>query len=273
MSMKYFNLKNNQQIPALGLGTWQLKGMDCEQAVADALEIGYRYIDTAEAYDNQKQIGKTLSQSNIHRDDLFITSKVFHDHLKKHDVLDSCSRTLEELRLDYLDLYLIHWPNRHISLAETIEAFLQLRNEKKIKMFGVSNFTINHLQDLLDITDEVVNNQVEFHPSLHQKELKQYCDEQKIVITAYSPIAQGKDLQISLVQELADKYERSSSQVVLNWLIGKGINVIPRSADKVHLADNFRTLDWELSPDDIERIDNVGGNLRIVKPWFNEFDY
>lgn len=271
--MKTFTLKNELTIPALGLGTWQLKGDDCKRAVEAALRIGYRYIDTAEAYDNQDIIGDVLNKSEIKREELFITSKVFHSHLRKNDVLAACENTLLDLDMDYLDMYLIHWPNKGIPISETIEALLQLRKEGKIKMFGVSNFTVHHLKDALTITNEIVNNQVEFHPSLNQTELKEYCDDQEILITAYSPIAQGKDLHLPVIKELAKKYEKPAAQVVLNWLIGKGMNVIPRSTKQENLEVNFKSLNWELDPKDIEKIDTIGGDYRIVKPGFHEFEY
>ncbi len=259
------------KIPVLGSGTWQVKGEQCVQAVEIALEIGYRHIDTAKAYGNHHEIGQVLKRSSIPREELFITSKLWRDFLHKSQVAPELKQTLEELQLDYLDLYLIHWPDSSVPIRETLEALQECKEQGLIKALGVSNFTVAHLNEAATAGVEISNNQVEFHPSLNQEELKDFCDKHGIRVTAYSPIAQGQDLELPLIQKLAQKYDRSPSQVVLNWLIRKNIVAIPRSKDRKHLLDNWKTLEWELRPEEVKQIDQIGGHNRLVKPSFHEF--
>lgn len=267
--MKTFKLRNGNKIPAIGLGTWQLVGDTCERAVQIALEVGYRHIDTAEIYGNQQEIGNALSKTSVKRKDIFVTSKVWRSNLSKEETMDSAKQTLEALQTDYVDLLLIHWPNDTYPVNETLEAMELLKEEGLIKNYGVSNFGIKHLKETKGF--EVVVNQVEFHPSLNQEKLKEYCDKQKIVITAYSPLAQGYDLKLKEVKELSKKYEVSTAQIVLNWLIGKGIVAIPRSGDEDHIQDNFKAIDWELEEADIKMLDKLDEEKRIVNPGFADF--
>lgn len=267
--MKYFTLKNKNKIPAIGLGTWKLAGKTCEEAVGYALEVGYRHIDTAEIYGNQQEIGNALSKTNVKRKDIFVTSKVWMSNLSKQDTIDSAKNTLEALQTDYVDLLLIHWPNKDIPVIETLEALQLLKEEGLVKNYGVSNFSVKNLEKTKGF--EVVINQVEFHPSLNQEELKKYCDDHNIVITAFSPLAQGHDLKFKKVKNLAKKYEVSEAQVVLNWLISKGIVAIPRSGDKKHVKDNFQTLTWEMDKKDVALLDGLKKTNRIVNPSFADF--
>lgn len=249
---------------------WQVMYSCSDKSTRNRLSV-HRYIDTAEAYGNQPQIKLALSASEVKREELFITSKVFHGHLRTEEVVKSCEQTLRELGTEYLDLYLIHWPNSTVPIAETLNAMQMLVEQGKIRAIGVSNFTIKHLKQVLTIDIQIVNNQVEYHPSLNQEELRAFCEKYNILVTAYSPLAQGQDLKLSIIQELAKKYSRSSSQIVLNWLISKGLNAIPRASNADHIADNFKALEWEMERTDISAIDAIGGDNRLVKPWFNEF--
>lgn len=261
------------EIPALGLGTWQLQGKDCRRAVEIALNIGYRHIDTADAYDNHEEVATGIKMAGIKREDYWLTTKLWWSDLKAKDTLKACDRVLQELQTDYLDLYLIHWPNKEVLIEETLEAMQKLKEAGKIRNIGVSNFTIHHLEDALKTGVKFLTNQVEFHPSLNQKELKEFCDKNDILITAYSPIAQGHDLKLSVVKELAEKYGRSESQVVLNWLMAKGMVAIPRSKTEEHIVDNFESLAWEMEEDDVMKMDELDEGHRIVEPGFNEFGY
>lgn len=267
-----FPLTEKLEVPALGLGTWRLQGDQCLKAVSKALEIGYRHIDTADAYENHREVGEAIKKSNIPREEIFLTTKVWRDDLQQRDVLSAAKRFLEELQTDYLDLLLIHWPNPDIPIQETLEAFESLRAQGLIQGVGVSNFTIRHIKDALKTGVKINNNQVEFHPSLNQKELKAFCDDNDILLTAYSPIARGEDLELAVIQELAKKYDRPPSQVVLNWIIQKGMIAIPKSSKDEHILDNFKTLEWELDLDDVEKIDRVEGNNRVVHPSFASFE-
>jgi diketogulonate reductase-like aldo/keto reductase len=270
-------------IPVIGLGTWQLTNGALERALEYALDIGYRHIDTADAYGNHKTIGEVINRSRIEREDLFITSKIWWTDLKKEDLRESFERSLAELDTEYIDLLLIHWPNRDIPVAQPLEAMGRLREEGKIKALGVSNFTINHLKDALttaealeakyDIPVEITNNQIEYHPSFNQKELRDFCQKNDITVTAYSPIAQGDDLKIDEIQEIANKYGTTEAKVIIKWLIEKGLIVIPRSEDPEHIRQNFEALQLDMENEDIEIIDNLDKNNRILNPEFADFDY
>jgi len=264
-------LSNNVEIPQLGLGTYQLTGDTCRKAVAKALDVGYRHIDTASRYGNQKEIGEELANASVKREEVFITSKVWRDSVSADAVREACVKTLEQLDTDYLDLYLIHWPVEDIPVAETLTAMQALQDDDLIKAIGVSNFTIELLEEVLETDVTVVNNQVEFHPTLHQSRLKEFCDENDITITAYSPLAQGKDIRLDLIQHIAKKHDRSGAQVVLNWLKEKGLVAIPRSKHPDHIEDNFKTLEWQLDDEDVAAIDDIGRFERVINPEFGQF--
>jgi diketogulonate reductase-like aldo/keto reductase len=266
-------LSNGQQIPVLGLGTWQLTGDLCTKAVEKALEIGYRHIDTAERYENHNAIGQALLQSGIPRKELFLVSKVWREHLERSAVLDACKRILEELKTNYLDLCLIHWPNGAVPIQETLLSLQDLKEQGLIKGIGVSNFTIHHLQDALKTDIEIALNQIEFHPTFQQTEIKAFCDSHRIAITAYSPLGRGQDIQLQEIQNLAKKYARSPAQVILNWIVSKGMVAIPKSYEPAELEDNYRTLEWSLEKNDIVLIDQLDRKNRLVAPPFHEFDY
>lgn len=273
--MKLFQLKDHAMIPQMGFGTWQLEGDQATESVEYALEVGYRHIDTADAYSNHSQVGQGIKNSTVSREEIFLTSKVWRDKLTKDGVTTSAKRFLDELRTEYLDLLLVHWPNFELApIAETLGAMAELKEEGIVKAIGVSNFTIHHLKDALETGIDFSVNQVEYHPSLNQQALKDFCDEHNIVVTAYSPIAQGDDLNMPVIQELAEKYEVSAAQVVLNWLMAKGLVVIPRSSNPEHIYDNFQATTWELREDDVVKITEASStDNRIVIPSFAQFNY
>lgn len=260
-------------IPRLGLGTWQLEGEICYQTTKDALEIGYRHIDTAHIYGNHVEIGKAIKDSGIDREKLFITSKLWRNEMSEEDVKPAFLRALGELQTDYIDLYIIHWPNHTIPIKSTIAALANLKKEGLIKHFGVSNFTINHLKDALEASQEIDINQVEFHPSLNQKELLEFCNLNKIKLTAYSPIGHGKDLDVPLIIEMAKKYSKTPAQICINWCLQKGLVTIPKASSKARLQENYDAQLFTLSPQDIALIDDLNLNNRYINPSFGEFNY
>ena len=264
-------LKNGKKIPALGLGTWELIGKNCESAVKTAIELGYNHIDTAEVYGNQKEIGSAINI--FERKKIFLTSKVWHGNLKHDSILKACHSTLKDLQTDYLDLYLIHWPNRKIPVKETLSALKSLADSGKVKSIGVSNFTIAHIEEALSFAEiPIVNNQVEFHPYLFQKDLLEYCNSKKIVLTAYSPLGRRKLLNDRTIIEIAKNCNKTPAQVCLNWILQKNCVVIPKASSREHLLENLQAFDFDLSKEDCEKIDSLNKNKRFVDFWFAEFN-
>ncbi|MEK7516970.1 MAG: aldo/keto reductase [Patescibacteria group bacterium] len=271
--MKSLRLNQNTSIPILGLGTWKLRGDECTRAVLKALEVGYRHIDTADRYENHREVAAAIRKSRIKRGDIFLTTKIPPTDLSKETVLSNCDRYLEELDTSYIDLLLIHWPNHTIPIKETLSAMNELKLKGKIRAIGVSNFTIHHLEDAMRTDVEITNNQVELHPTFNQIQMKEYCDGKHIAITAYSPLGRASDLDIPLIQELSKKYEVTPSQVILNWIISKEVVAIPKSATPKRIEDNFKAITWSLEQNDIEKINHLEQNERLTNPPWSEFDY
>src|SRR3989344_682024 len=270
--MKSLVLNAETSMPILGFGTWQLSGEICHGAVKKALEIGYRHIDTAEMYANEEEVGRAISESKIARNEIFLTSKVWHANLRRADLFESFEESLKTLKTDYLDLYLIHWPNREIPVSETLSAMNELKDKGRIKALGVANFTIRRLEEALKTEIEITNNQVEFHPTLNQKELKEFCVQEGITMTAYSPLGRGAELKNPAVLEIAQKRGRSPAQVLINWLLGQNIAAIPRSKDPGHIEDNFKAVEWGLNEEDMAKLGKIGGKERVANPPHAEFD-
>jgi 2,5-diketo-D-gluconate reductase B len=271
--MKTLKLNDQVTLPLLGFGVWQLLGDDCYRAVLKALEVGYRHIDTADKYGNHLEVARALKSSDLKRDEFFITTKVWHANLHREDVLSSGKRFLEELGIEYIDLLLIHWPNREVPIQETLEAMNELKKQGIIRAIGVSNFTIHHMKDAKETGIEFVNNQVELRPSFNQNELREFCESNNITVTSYSTIKGGLDFEIPIIKELAKKYDKTEGQIILNWAISHNIIVIPRSSNPTRIEENFKSTDFELSGEDIEKINNVPQGERQSKADWNEFDY
>ncbi len=270
MNIPNVKLKDGNEIPILGLGTWQLTGKTCEQAVKDAISLGYTHIDTAEYYGNHKEIGRAIK--NADRKKLFITSKVWYDNLKYDDVLKACNKTLNDLGTTYLDLYLVHWPNSKIDMKETFDALKKLHDDGKIKSVGVSNFAISHLEEALKVSQiPIVVNQVEFHPYLYQKELLDYCTKNGIIITAYSPLSRGKVFSEKKMTEISKKYNKTPGQITLKWMVEKNIVVIPKASSLKHLKSNMEIFDFKLTENEDIMIEALNKNSRMINLSFIEF--
>jgi len=258
------NLKmtNGHEIPVFGLGTWELEGRTCEETVRRALDMGYRHIDTAEAYGNESHIGRALQGFN--RSDLFITSKVSSSHLWKKDLIEACKRSLDRLATDYLDLYLVHWPNEEIPLKDTMDGMSHLVEDGLIRGIGVSNFNIDWMKRAIMFSRiPVVNNQVEYNPYVNENKLHEFCQTNNVTLTAYSPLARGRVLHDHTLIEIGKNHGKSPAQVTLKWLLRKGVIVIPKASSEEHLRSNAEMDDWDLSPEEMEKIDAIESETRL----------
>lgn len=263
--MKHVTLKTGTQIPQLGLGTFKLQGSSGVSAVESALQMGYRHLDTAAMYGNHKEVGQALQNSGINRADVWITSKVWRDALEYDNVLRECDRALAELGTDYLDLYLIHWPNEDIPLADTFRAFKRLLDDQKIRHVGVANFTIARLKRALDATDiPITINQVEYHPYLNQERLLAFCTENNITLTAYCPIARGGVIDDPIFQNIARVHSKTPTQVTLRWLLQKNIIAIPKSGNPNRQRENLDVFGWTLNEDEMTQINTIQKHNRLL---------
>lgn len=270
---KKIQLAKDVSIPTLGLGTWQLTGAECAPAVEYALSIGYRHIDTADIYGNHLEVAEGIRNSGVAREDIFITTKVWNNRHDAAGVKESGERFLRELGIEYIDLLLIHWPiHNSAPVDETLRAMDELKQQGITRAVGVSNFTIHHIDDALKAGIEIVNNQVEIRPQFNQKALRDHCAANNISITAYSSL-RGGDPELSLMAELGEKYDRTPSQIVLNWVIARGMIAIPKSAHPDRIKQNFESWDFDMDEADLARIDALPQTSRVNVPPFQEFDY
>jgi 2,5-diketo-D-gluconate reductase A len=250
-------LNNGIEIPQLGFGVWRVPADDTQQAVAEALKVGYRHIDTARLYDNEEGVGAAIRDSGLDRDEVFVTSKVWNTDHGYDDTLRAFDASMERLGFDVLDLYLIHWPLPGKGLAtDTWRAMEKLYHEGRIRAIGVSNFHPHHLRALLDHADVVPTvNQVELHPYLQQADLRAANTELGVATEAWAPLAKGGDLLTDpVVTHLADKHGRTPAQVGLRWHIQMDTIVIPKSVTPSRIAENFEIFDFELDDEDMAQI-------------------
>jgi diketogulonate reductase-like aldo/keto reductase len=270
--MQTIRLNEKANIPVMGLGTWQLTGDVCTEAVRYALELGYKHIDTADVYGNHAEVAGGIKASGAARDSFFLTTKVWRTDLAHDPLIESADRFLEELHTDYIDLLLIHWPNKDIPVEASLRAMEELRRAGKVHAIGVSNFTVHHLEDALQAGAEITNNQVEIRPAFAQKSLREYCASKNISITAYSSL-RGGATELPVIMELAEKYGKTPSQVVLNWIIARGMIAIPKSSRPERIKENFESTGFEMEGGDLARIDALPEGERVNAPAFGEFDY
>ncbi len=253
MTVPTKTLPSGAELPALGLGTYDLDDDQTTGSVRAALEAGYAHIDTAEGYHNEAAIGDVLAEYD--RDDAFLTSKVLAKNLNYESLIASCEASLDRLGTDYLDLYLIHWPNPAISLRESLRAMAELRERGLVRDVGVSNFSAYQLSCAHHVSDvPIAVNQIEFHPWFQRPDLVDYCRESDTVIEAAAPLARTDVFGDEVVAELAEEYDKSPAQVVVRWAIDRGVVPLPRSSTPAHVRANA-DLDWELDEDDRRRLD------------------
>jgi methylglyoxal/glyoxal reductase len=257
-------LNNNVQMPVLGLGVYQTApGKITQNAVKSALKIGYRHIDTARIYGNEVDVGQAVRGSGIPREDLFVTTKLWNSDQGYDSTLRACEASLKRLGLDYLDLYLMHFPVPELR-GESWRAMVKLQQDGKCRAIGVSNFTIHHLKELLkehELTPAV--NQVEFHPFLYQKELLEYCQSKGIQVEAYSPLARGERFKHPRIASLAKKYSKTPAQVMIRWGLQHGLVVIPKSTGEERIRENSQVFDFAISGEDMRVLDSLDEDLRL----------
>ncbi|MFC2037239.1 aldo/keto reductase [Chloroflexota bacterium] len=257
-------LNNGLEMPWLGLGVHRVSdGQEVEQAVRNALEIGYRSIDTASVYGNERGVGEAMRESGVPREDIFLTTKVWNDAQRERRVLAAFEESLERLGTDYVDLYLVHWPVVGRS-QETWQVMEEIYQSGRAKAIGVSNYLVHHLDDLLPNTQTVPTvNQIEFHPCLVQPDLLAYCQDHKIQVQAWSPLMVGQILSEPAVQKLAEKHQKTPAQIVLRWDLQHQVVTIPKSVHANRLAENTQIFDFELSEADMNTLDALDEGKRV----------
>lgn len=266
--MNSYTLSNNVTIPELGFGTWQTPNGDVAvSAVKKALEVGYRHIDTAQGYKNEDSVGQAIKESGIPREEIFLTTKLWNENHSYDLVLSSFEESLKKLQTDYIDLFLIHWPNPvkfrdnwQSANAETWRAMEELYQVGKIKAIGVSNFLPHHFEELKKTaTIFPMVNQIFLAPGELQNEVVAYCKENNVLLEAYSPLGTGKIFDVPEMQELSDKYGKTIAQIAIRWSLQHGFLPLPKSVTPSRIEENLAVFDFELSDEDMERIDQLDG--------------
>ena len=257
-------LNNDVRMPFLGLGVYQSPpGKVTRNAVNFALRVGYRHVDTARIYGNEADVGEAVRESGVPSGDLFVTTKLWNSDQGYDSTLRACEASLKRLGLDYLDLYLGHFPVPDVR-KESWRAIETLRKKGRCQAIGVSNFTIRHLEELIEESHVIPSvNQVELHPFLYQKELLKYCQDRGIQVEAYSPLARGERLQDPRIASLATKYSKSPAQLMIRWGIEHGLVVIPKSTREERIRENSKVFDFDISDDDMRSLDSLNEDLRL----------
>ncbi|MGN8644738.1 aldo/keto reductase [Gracilibacillus sp. HCP3S3_G5_1] len=266
-------LNNGIDIPVIGLGVYKAEpGDEVYHAVRSALDLGYRHIDTASLYANEEGVGQAIIDSGIPREEIFVTTKVWNDEQGYEQTKAAFKHSLERLQMDYVDLYLVHWPVPG-KFKETYKALEEIYREGKAKAIGVSNFEPHHLEELLkeaEVTPAV--NQVELHPQLQQRAVRDFCKKHDIKIEAWAPLGKARYFDHPVLQELAEKYNKKPSQIIVRWQYQSGIITIPKSVHKSRQQENVDIFDFDLTNEDLEKINRMDEGKRIgAHP--DEFDY
>ena len=257
-------LNNKVKMPWLGLGVYKVKeGAETEQAVSTALATGYRSIDTATLYQNEAGVGQAIASSGIPRQDIFVTTKVWNSDQGYESTLKAFDQSLKKLRLDYVDLYLIHWPVKGMYL-ETWKALEKLYHDGLVRAIGLSNFLIHHIQDILAMCEvRPAVDQVEFHPELRQEGLNRFCIENLIQLEAWAPLGKGRTLSDPTILAIAEKYGKTPAQILIRWDLQHEVVTIPKSIQPSRIVENAQVFDFEISAEDMARIDQIDKNLRF----------
>ena len=255
----HFVEANGARIPAIGLGTWELRGRTCARIVEQALRLGYRHIDTAQIYENEREVGEGLRAAGVRRDEVFITTKVWTSHFAPNDLERSAKESLARLRLTDVDLLLLHWPNPQVPLTETLGALARAKQLGLARHIGVSNFTVALIEEAAAACPEpLVCDQVEYHPYLDQTKVKDACARHGMALVAYSPVAKGRIKNDRVLARIGDRYRKSAVQVCLRWLLQQNVSAIPRTSRLERLSENINVFDFELSDEEMSQISAMG---------------
>ncbi|MBY8910065.1 aldo/keto reductase [Salinicoccus roseus] len=261
-----YALKNGVEMPIIGLGVYKAEeGDQVKDAVLTAIEAGYRHIDTASFYGNEKGVGEAIRDSGVPRDALFITTKVWNDDLGYDETLKAFDVSMDNLGLDYLDLYLIHWPIEG-KYTESWKALEKLYDEGRVKAIGVSNFHRQHLEEVFSMCRvKPMVNQLEYHPHLAQKEMHDFCRKHDIQLEAWAPLKRGSLFEEPIIQALVEKHGKTPAQIILRWDIQNRVSTIPKSVTASRIQENIDVFDFELSDADMKKIDSLDSNQRMGK--------
>ena len=257
---------NGARIPAIGLGTWELRGRTCARLVEQALRLGYRHIDTAQIYENEREVGEGLRGSGVKRDEVFVTTKIWTSHFTPNDLERSAKESLVKLRLTEVDLLLLHWPNSQVPLSETVGALARARQLGLARHIGVSNFTVALIEEAVAACPEpLVCDQVEYHPYLDQTKVREACARHGMAVVAYSPVAKGRIKNDQALMRIGDRYRKTAAQVCLRWLVQQNVAAIPRTSKLERLSENIEIFDFELSDAEMREISDMGSaNRRLT---------
>jgi 2,5-diketo-D-gluconate reductase B len=257
---------NGARIPAIGLGTSELRGRTCARIVEQALKLGYRHVDTAQVYENEREVGEGLRASGVRRDELFVTTKVWTTHFAPHDLERSTKESLVKLRLHELDLLLLHWPNPQVPLQETLGALAHVKQIGLAKHIGVSNFTVALIEEAVRTCPEpLVCDQVEYHPYLDQAKVLEACARNGMTLVAYSPIARGRIRNDEALKEIGRAHGKTAAQICLRWLVQQNLCAIPRTSRIERLSENIDIFDFVLSADEMAQVFGLGiANSRLT---------
>src|SRR5579859_416809 len=250
---------NGAKIPAIGLGTWELRGRTCARIVEQALTFGYRHIDTAQIYENEREVGDGLRASGVKREDLFVTTKIWTTHFAPNDLERSTKESLVKLRLSQVDLVLLHWPNPQVPLAETLGALARVRKLGMSRHIGVSNFTVALIEQATALCPEpLVCDQVEYHPYLDQTKVLEACARHGMALVAYSPVAKGRVKTDQTLARIGRAHGKTAAQVCLRWLVQQNVAAIPRTSKIERLSENIEIFDFALSDEEMHQISQMG---------------
>ena len=257
--MQFVEANGGARIPAIGLGTWELRGRSCARLVEQALKLGYRHIDTAQVYENEREVGEGLRASGVKRDDVFVTTKVWTTHFAPNDLERSTKESLARLRLSEVDLLLLHWPNPQVPLAETLGALARVRKLGMSRHIGVSNFTVALIEQAVRLCDEpLACDQVEYHPYLDQAKVLEACARHGMAVVAYSPVAKGRVKNDQALARIGHAHGKSAAQVCLRWLVQQNVPAIPRTSKIERLSENIDIFDFELSDEEMRMVFQMG---------------